>query len=122
MKHARLIIAIVFAVVCAQFQCLAVCAGGSCRPESGTRSLPPCHHAPVHDRSHERTPASCAHVTVPSITAPQAVHYDEPSLSIAYLPDVLTEFNVCVSSNRNYAYSSLFPPGHSTPPTDVLRI
>src|SRR5581483_5554603 len=105
MTHARLVIFLVLAVVCVQFRCLAVCASGPCVPESGARSLPPCHHAPAHDRSHEGTPASCAHVTVPSVTAPQTVHYDDPSLSIAYLPDLPIGLNLRISSQRKYAYS-----------------
>jgi hypothetical protein len=121
MFRAKMIVVVAGAILLAQMQCIAACAGGLCNDLAKTESVPPCHRH--HDHSKDQGPAPCSHQPVIS----QATTPEIPQVQIPVLSHLGTPPNVVSGIPIEAGTRNLIVPIFSPPPlvgvqSTVLRI
>ena len=78
MFRARLILFIGIAILLAQLQCLALCAGDVCGADlAKMHPVPPCHHH--RDQPQDRGPGTCWHPATPPAASPASAAIHPPA-------------------------------------------
>jgi hypothetical protein len=118
----KFIIVLAMAILFAQLQCVAGCAGEPCHDDrSQTDSVPPCHQH--HDHTHGHGSGPCTqHVLISPASLSQSVEIGLANFSIAELTP--SAYALVPSNWRLFAdgaFESSPPPLHSSSIT-VLRI
>ena len=120
MFRAKVIVLVAMAMLFAQLQCVAACAGNLCAPDNArTESIPPCHRH--HNHSHDKIPGCPQQALNPPATSPQTAHVDAPVMSVLGFVNVAFSIQLDTTPAK-IDFSSLTPPESVDRPATVLRI
>jgi hypothetical protein len=121
MFRAKLIV-VAIALLFAQLECVAACAGQLCSGDfSHSESLPPCHRH--HGHSHDQSPVSCAHPVVGALAAaPDTLQLDAPAVLLLSPEAAISGGSPAETRTTALNSSGFSPPRFTGLSCVVLRI
>jgi hypothetical protein len=122
MPRANLIVLAATAILFAQIQCVAACAGQLCSPDfAKTEPVPPCHRH--HDHSHDQAVRSCTeHIIVSRTTSPQAQQVDSAPFAVSGAGAMMSASLLTDARTSGLDFSTFSPPELQKPSSTVFRI